>query len=201
MTELYGLITPVTREDKVRADAQRNRARLLEVAEEVFASKGTAASTEEVARVAGVGVGTLFRHFPTKEALLTAVLIARLEQVTADADKLSQMDDAREAFHTFFARVVGVSAGKKPFTDALAAAGVDYDGATLEARRKLGRVLKVLLGRAQASGAIRKDLGVPELIALLFGASTALGHVGDDREAQDRVIAVVLDGLRPKQAK
>lgn len=181
----------------MRADARRNRARLLEVAEEVFASKGTAASTEEVARAAGVGVGTLFRHFPTKEALLTAVLVARLEQVTADAGELSQMDDAGEAFHTFFARAVGVSAGKKPLTDALAAAGVDYDGATLEARRKLGRVVEVLLGRAQGSGAIRGDLGVPELIALLFGASKALEHVGPDGAAQSRVIAVVLDGLRP----
>ena len=183
----------------MRADAQRNRARLLEVADEVFAAKGTSASTEEVARAAGVGVGTLFRHFPTKEALLEAVLVTRLERVTADADELSQMDDAGEAFHTFFARMVGVSADKKPLTDALEAAGVDYDSATLETRRNLGRVLKVLLGRAQGSGAIRGDLRVPDLIALLFGASKAVEHVGPDPAAQSRVIAVVLDGLRPNQ--
>lgn len=181
----------------MRADAQRNRARLLEAADEVFATKGTSASTEEVARAAGVGVGTLFRHFPTKEALLEAVVVARMERVTVDADELSQMDDAGEAFHTFFARVVTVSAGKKPLSDALAAAGVDVEGATREAGRKLGRVLKVLLGRAQGSGAIRGDLGVPELVALLVGASKAIEHVGADRDAQSRVIRVVLDGLRP----
>src|ERR1700680_1105959 len=90
----------------LRADAQRNRARLLDVAEVVFASKGIAASTEEIAREAGVGIGTVFRHFPTKEALLEAVFVRRLEQLAAHADALADAYDPGAAFFTFFSHVV-----------------------------------------------------------------------------------------------
>ncbi|HEX6686566.1 MAG TPA: helix-turn-helix domain-containing protein [Candidatus Limnocylindrales bacterium] len=181
----------------MRADAQRNRARLLAVAEEVFTTKGTTASTEEVARAAGVGIGTLFRHFPTKEALLEAVLVGRLERIVAEADSLSQVDDPGEAFHTFFARVVGESGTKKALADALAAAGVDVGRATRQSGKDLARALHKLLGRAQGSGAIRDDLGVPDLVALLVGASRAVEQLGADPDAQRRVISVVLNGLRP----
>src|SRR5258708_17586261 len=89
-----------------RADAQRNRARLLDVAELVFATKGIGASTEEIAREAGVGIGTVFRHFPTKEALLEAVFIRRLQQLAARADALAEADDPGAAFFSFFSYVV-----------------------------------------------------------------------------------------------
>src|SRR4051812_5490623 len=85
-----------------RADALRNRARVLTAAEAVFAARGTSASTEEVAREAGVGIGTVFRHFPTKEALLEAVYVARLRRLAEEADALVSADDAGEAFFTFF---------------------------------------------------------------------------------------------------
>jgi AcrR family transcriptional regulator len=181
----------------LRADAQRNRTRLLEAAEEVFTTKGTSASTEEVARTAGVGIGTLFRHFPTKEALLEAVLMTRLERIADEAIKLSEVDDPGRALHTFFHRVIVASPTKKALAEALAEAGVDVGGATREAGRKLAAALDPLLRRAQDADAVRRDLGVPDLVALLVGAGHAIEQVGPDRQAQKRVIAVILNGLRP----
>jgi AcrR family transcriptional regulator len=77
----------------LRADARRNQARVLETAEAVFAAKGTAASTEEIARQAGVGIGTVFRHFPTKEALLEAVFVGRLRRLADEVDALAAAKD------------------------------------------------------------------------------------------------------------
>ncbi|MEU9844544.1 helix-turn-helix domain-containing protein, partial [Actinomadura sp. NPDC048032] len=94
----------------LRADALRNRAKVLAAAEEVFAVQGTSASTEEVARKAGVGIGTVFRHFPTKESLLEAVLVALLKRLAAEARDLRAAADPGAAFFGFFTRVVSQAA-------------------------------------------------------------------------------------------
>ena len=122
----------------LRADARRNRARLLDVAEAVFAAKGTSASTEEIAREAGVGIGTVFRHFPTKEALLEAVFVGRLQRLADEAEAHLDADDPGAAFFAFFGSAVEQSATKTAFADALAQAGVDVQEATLDARQGCG---------------------------------------------------------------
>jgi AcrR family transcriptional regulator len=180
----------------LRADALRNRARVLEAAEAVFAAHGTAASTEEVARRAGVGIGTVFRHFPTKEALLEAVFVTQLGRLATEADALMGAGDPGEAFFAFFTRVVGHAATKNAFTAALAEAGVDVRATTAETGRELRRALGALLDRAQDAGAVRPDIGLPEVLALLVGASRAAEHVGTDYEVRERTLAVVFDGLR-----
>jgi AcrR family transcriptional regulator len=180
----------------LRADALRNRIRVLEAAETVFDARGTAASTEEVARAAGVGIGTVFRHFPTKEALLEAVYVARLEKLAAEADALAAEEDPGEAFFVFFARVVGHAATKNAFSAALMEAGVDVRETTAETGRELRRALAALLGRAQETGAVRRDVGLAEVMTLLVGASQAAERVGGDRGVRDRALAVVFDGLR-----
>lgn len=180
----------------LRADARRNRERLLAVAEEVFASKGTGASTEEIARQAGVGIGTVFRHFPTKEALLAAVFLGRFERLGEQARALSAAAEPGPAFFNFFTLVVDQASVKNTFADALEQAGVDVEGVTSGVSGQLGAALGELLRRAQAAGAVRGDLGVAELKALLVGASRAVEYAGDP-DTRSRTLAVFLDGLRP----
>ena len=194
--------TPSSGEDRpLRADARRNRARILEVAEAVFAAKGTAASTEEVAREAGVGIGTVFRHFPTKEALLEAILVGRLRRLTEEAEALSAAEDPGAAFFAFFTRVVEQSATKNAFADALAEAGVDVKHTASQVGQELLRAIDTLLTRAQRAGAVREDVRVTELMALLVGTSRAMEHAGWDADVQARTLRVVFDGLRPASSR
>lgn len=183
----------------LRADAQLNRARILAAADAVFTTKGPTASTEEVAHQAGVAIGTVFRHFPTKEALIEAVFAERLHGLVDEAESLLDADDAGAAFFAFFGRVVTQTASKHAITNGLAEAGIDAVAvhsviATVGA--DLHRALGDLLVRAQDSGAVRLDLRVPELVAVLIGASHAIEH-GADTDTQARVLAIVVDGLRP----
>ncbi|MEU8341466.1 transcriptional regulator, TetR family [Actinomadura meyerae] len=181
----------------LRADALRNRAKVLAAAEEVFAARGTSASTEEVARRAGVGIGTVFRHFPTKESLLEAVLVALLERLAGEAAELAESADPGEAFFDFFSRVVAQAAAKRAVTEALAEAGVDARAATGSARPGLRTALGALLERAQEAGAVRTDVGPREVMALLAGMSYAAGHAG----AREDVLRIAFDGLRPRAAR
>jgi AcrR family transcriptional regulator len=190
------VVTPPTADRPLRADARRNRALLLEAAEAVFAAKGISASTEEVARAAGVGVGTLFRHFPTKEALLEAVFRGRMRRSADTARAMAAAGDPGTAFFDFLADGVAHSASKIALADALAEAGIDAREASAEEGREFAEALAVLLVRAQQAGAVRPDVGLPEVIALLVGASRAAEHASSD-EVRARTVAIMLDGLRP----
>ena len=177
----------------LRADARRNRARLLEVADQVFTERGVGASTEEVARAAGVGIGTVFRHYPTKEALLAAVLAARLERLAAGAEALAADADPGAALDQLVRLVVGHARAKNAYADAL---GGDISGVKVEIRRRLRDAVAALLARAQAAGAVRAELRPEDLMALLVGASRAVENT-TDAAARERVLGVVLAGLRP----
>jgi len=189
-------VTPPPDGRPLRADALRNRVRVLEAAETVFDAHGTTASTEEVARAAGVGIGTVFRHFPTKEALLEAVYVARLRRLAAEAEALASAEEPGAAFFAFFARVVGQAATKNAFSAALMEAGVDVRETAAESGAELKRALAGLLGRAQEAGAVRRDVGPAEVMTLLLGASQAAEHTSGDPGVRDRALAVVFDGLR-----
>jgi len=194
----YGLKTPVVNEGKpLRADARRNRARVLEAADEVFASKGVSASTEEIARHARVGIGTVFRHFPTKEALLEAVLVERFGRLAEEARGLAGAEQPGPAFFDFLDRIVNQSATKNAFTDALSQAGINVENAVAEVGRELWSALNTLLTRAQQAGAVRDDVHTGELIALIVGASRAAEYASRDPNLQARAVAVIFDGLRP----
>ncbi len=183
--------------DDLRADARRNRCRILEAAETVFASKNMAASTEEVAAAAGVGIGTVFRHFPTKNALLEALLVAKLRRLVDEAEALSSSEDPRAALFAFFTHMLEDSSKKKAYAEALAAAGVDVRGATLETKKELGAAIGKLLTSAQRAGTVRKDVGVAELMALMAGASHAAEHATNSCEVATRALEIIFDGLRP----
>ncbi|WP_155346751.1 TetR/AcrR family transcriptional regulator [Acrocarpospora pleiomorpha] len=171
----------------LRADARRNRDRVLAAADAVFTVKGLAASTEEIAREAGVGVGTVFRHFPTKETLLEAVFLARVRLLAAKVDSLTP-GGAGPAFFAFFA--YAVESGDM-YADVLAA------GRTGETQvgRELADALSGLLARAQQAGAVRGDISLPDLMALLAGAVHAAGHAAPS--SRDRLLTVITDGLHP----
>ncbi|MEU8700076.1 helix-turn-helix domain-containing protein [Streptomyces sp. NPDC048680] len=163
----------------------------------VRTEKGTTASTEELAKIAGVGIGTVFRHFPTKEDLLAAIVAGRLRRLAAEAEALATAEDAGAAFFGFFTSFVEQSATKNTYADALADAGVDIKSATAEIGSSLRHALEILLPRAQEAGAVRGDIGVTTLLALLVGASRASAYAGWETPVQAKTLNVVLDGLRP----
>jgi AcrR family transcriptional regulator len=184
----------------LRADARWNRARILAAAEAVFAAGGPAASTEDVAREAGVAIGTVFRHFPTKRALIEAVLVGWLRRLTDEAVALADAEEPGDAFFGFFAHWAELSATKHAFADALAGAGIDVGAIETthgQAVRELLTAAETLLARAQRAGAVRADLRLPELRALLIGASRAAEYAGRDLAVRARVVALIGDGLRP----
>ncbi|MEV4052888.1 TetR/AcrR family transcriptional regulator [Amycolatopsis sp. NPDC049688] len=183
----------------LRADARRNRARVLQAAENVFAAKGTGAPTEEVARVAGVGIGTVFRHFPTKEALLEAVLFARLRRFVdeAEAAVAAESADPGAAFFAFLTSWVEMSSAKNAYFEALTAAGVTVPVAKSDTGARLMSALGVLLSRAQEAGAVRGDLAVGELVPVIIGVARAAEYAGPDAPLRDRAVAILFDGLRP----
>lgn len=179
---------------QLRADARRNRAKILAAAEAVFAEKGPSASTEQVADRAGVAIGTVFRHFPTKPALLQAIMKELLARLTERATALAG-DDPADALFTFFTELVGQAAERRTVFELLPEAGIDLPMA--EAVRPLRAQVAALLERAQEAGAVRRDVRVDEVMALL--ASTCQGAVqGDwDADLRRRTLAIVFTGLRP----
>jgi AcrR family transcriptional regulator len=180
-----------------RADAQRNRARVLEVAAEVFATEGLSVPVHEIARRAGVGTGTVSRHFPTKEELFAAILLDRMAALADRADALAGAEPG-EAFFEFFATVIRTGAAHRGLAEALAGAGYDIEAAGAQGGHDVSRRLRELLVRAQAAGAVRADVDYPDVKALMTGCLARDGS--RDPAALDRVIAVIGQGLRAAPA-
>src|SRR5688572_24604247 len=180
----------------LRADAQRNRQMVLEVAETVFAAEGLAVPIDEIARRAGLGVGTLYRHFPTKEALFEAIVRRRMERMIEDAHDLVQATEPGDAFFAFLARMVDGT--KKDFVDALARTGVDFSSELADARAELRLAMGGLLERAQQAGNVRQDISIADVFALVSGVFVAIDQRGGDAAARQHLFTVVSDGLRPR---
>ena len=174
----------------MRADAVRNRAKILGAAAEVFAERGADASTEEVAARAGVAIGTVFRHFPTKKDLLGAILKDLLEDLTADDDG----DDEGDLF-AFFTRVVTAAAEKKVVVELLAHEGVavGVEGPVAA----LADTVDVLLSAAKVMGTVRTDVRLDEVLALLTATAQGALRGGWSPDLRDRVLARVFGGLVP----
>lgn len=180
----------------LRADARRNRARVLEMAQEVFASEGLSVPIDEIARRAGVGVGTVYRHFPTKEALFEAVILSRFERLVEEARSLADAGEAGEAFFGFLSRMIEEGMAKKDLVDALGGAGRDFRAVTSAVAQDLRLAMDLLLTRAQESGAVRDDVGIADLMALVAGTSLAIRHYPGDPHLPGRMVAILCDGLR-----
>ncbi|MQA02997.1 MAG: TetR family transcriptional regulator [Streptosporangiales bacterium] len=163
----------------LRADAQRNRARVLETAEQVFVAEGLSVRVDEIARRAGVGVGTVYRHFPTKDALFEAIVTDRVQWLVDEARSLGAGDDPGGAFFRYLHDVVELAAVNKWIFDALTGTGRDARK-LVELGGQFREALGELLARAQAAGAVRDDVSVTDLKGLLTGAQVAVrdGAVG-----------------------
>lgn len=178
-----------------RADARRNRARILAAAEKVFAEQGPSASTEEVARRAGVAIGTVFRHFPTKNDLLRAIMKDLLQRLTGEVTSLAADGDPATALFTFFTRMVEQAAAKKTVIELLAENGIEAGVAGPVQALRHG--IKELLTRAQQAGAVRDDVQIAEVMALLTSICQGALHAGWDDDLQHRALTVIFNGLRP----
>ena len=185
---------------ELRADARRNRERVLRTAQQVFAADGLSVSLDEIARRAGVGPGTVHRHFPAKEALYLAVAIDQLEQLAAEAKVLAATGDPATAFFTQLSRMVASGAENVAVKSALAAAEFDLRTAAPDVAVDLTNRVADLLGRAQAANAVRADVTVEEVMALVAGAFAAIRHAGAEasRQRSAHIAQLILDGLRPQ---
>ena len=181
-------------ERPLRADALRNRGRILEAAEVVFASEGIEAPVDVIAEKAGVGVGTLYRHFPTKEKLCEAILIDRLRELTEDARTAADSPDPVGAFFGFLEHFVSLGAAKRDLIAAVMGAGLDFEEAAADVKDDLREAVGVLLSRAQAAGAVRADVTPAAVVSLIGATCQAAGHT-DDAPVMD-LLGIVCDGLR-----
>ncbi|GLZ13901.1 TetR family transcriptional regulator [Actinomadura sp. NBRC 104425] len=180
----------------MRADARRNRARILAAAEEVFAEKGESASTEEVAARAGVAIGTVFRHFPTKRDLLAAIMKELRTRLLAEAAALSAHTDPATAFFDFFAFLVERAARVRTVLGLLDAEGMGIEPG--DQIRALQQVVGELLEAAQRAGAVRPDVAIDEVMAILTATCQGALHGAWDDDLRRRTLNVVFDGLRPR---
>ena len=179
----------------VRADAARNRLRVLEVAYETFATEGLTVPVDEIARRAGVGAGTVYRHFPTKDALVVAVVEDRLRRIEEGARALLKSEGPGEALFTFLREMVRTAAADHGLVDAVAGYGIDLEAVAPGAEASLMALLGELLTAAQGAGTARTDIGVPEVKALLLVCKVPQLY---GAEVSDRVARVIEDGLRAR---
>jgi len=184
---------------ELRADARRNREQVLRTAQQLFATEGLSVSLDEIARRAGVGPGTVHRHFPAKEALYLAVAIDQIEQLVAEAEVLAAADDPAALF-TLLSKMMANGAENVTVKSALVAAEFDLRTAAPDVAADLTRHVADLLDRAHAAGAVRPDLTVEEVMALVAGAFAAIRHAGAEssRKRSAHIAQIILDGLRPQ---
>jgi AcrR family transcriptional regulator len=184
---------------ELRADARRNRERVLRTAQQVFAMDGLGVPLDEIARRAGVGPGTIHRHFPTKEALYLAVAADMLQQLVAQAKALAATGDPAALF-TLLSRMMATGVENVAVKSALEAAEFDLRTAAPDVAADLTRHVADLLDRAHAAGAVRPDLTVGEVMALVAAAFAAIRHAGVEtsRQRSAHIAQIILDGLRPR---
>ena len=181
----------------MRADALRNYQKLLAAAAEAFAERGTDdASLEEIARRAGVGIGTLYRHFPTRQALLEAVYRDQVEALRARADELMATKPPAEALASWLRDLIDFARTKRMLTTALLTT-LNKDSEVMSSGSGIVRGAAAdVLTHAQQAGAVRADADPGDLMRLVHAISMTTEWAGEDNEQADRMLALVLDGLK-----
>lgn len=179
-----------------RADAVRNRKRILAAARELFAEHGFDAQVEQIARRAGVGVGTVYRHFPHKDDLLEALIQARFEASADAAREAIASEDPWEGFAGFMRYSASVVARDRALSEAM----FERPETMREGAEDVGmpELLAELVGRAQAAGTLRNEVIWEDLPGLICGVGRALseGKIGPLEMGWERYLAIILDGLR-----
>jgi AcrR family transcriptional regulator len=184
-----------TVERPLRADARRNRERILLAGAEVFADRGIEAQMDDVARRAGVGVGTVYRHFPTKEALMGDLVRRKFQALQEAAEAALEVDDPWEAFAGVLLGGAQIMAADAALRDALSRVPEAWDHAAEERRRMLA-VMALVIRRGQDAGVIRRDFRVEEIPMIMCGVTTSMSQHAD--WDWRRHLEIVLDGIRAR---
>jgi AcrR family transcriptional regulator len=185
-------IPPVPAGRPLRADARRNRERILKAARAVFADQGVEAQIDDVARRAKVGVGTVYRHFPTKELLLDAIVREHFDAIASLATEALEEADGWEGFCRLMWRAAERNAADRSFCEVVAG----RDKSEVVAECGLGRMTGLLMDRAKAQGAMRADASQADVPLIMIGASAVMQAMPAGSEAWRRYIELMLDGLR-----
>lgn len=182
-----------------RADARANRRRILEAAKTLFAADGLSVSLDEIARHAGVGPGTVHRHFASKDSLIAAVALGNLEALVASAQGRAEAKDPVAALRAQLLEMVAAGDVSAPLKRALTGTPSDVVWSQTDVARQLRRALEALLVRAQHAGGVRGDLDAEDLTALLAGCYAAIQRADVPAESPvgRRLTEVLLNGLSP----
>ncbi len=184
----------------LRRDAERNRQRILEAAMEIFNERGLEVTLDDVARHAGVGVGTVYRRFPSKEDLVEALFVDRIEYVAALAEEAGEATDPWSGLVSFMAKMTELLAGDVGLRQLLMFSTYGRDGVSYARQRNLPLVAR-LVQRAQESGQLRLDLQPTDIpfIVFMLTDSTQFARQASP-EIWRRYLSLLLDGLRPERA-
>jgi AcrR family transcriptional regulator len=181
---------------KPRSDAQRNRERILEVARQAFSRSGANTSLDDIAREAGVGPGTLYRHFPTREALLEAVYRSEMEKLAAAERKFAEELPPVEALRAWLILFVDYIAAKQLIAPALNALVGDPKKVFEASYAHIWEAIRALVKRAIKSGDIRKDLDPIDLLRALIGVAS-IATSPDWQQSARRLVDILITGARP----
>ena len=179
----------------LRADARRNRDRLIEVAAAAFADNGVETSLEDIARQSGVGIGTLYRHFPTREHLVEVVYRRELEMLAAAAGDLAQTHTPDAALEEWMRRFVGYIATKRGMANSLRILMASNSALFADGSGILRAALEDLLQNATRQHAVRRDIDTTDLLHAL-ASIYSIPDAADWRDRSHRLIGLLMDGLR-----
>jgi AcrR family transcriptional regulator len=180
---------------RLRADARRNRERILEHAVAAFAERGYDAQMDDIAERAGVGVGTVYRHFPTKDALLAELVRRKLAIFTENARVALDADDPWEGFASLLRRNAEAMAADAGFRDALLAVPAAWE-APAEAHAELDELATAVIHRAQEAGVLRSDVELRDMPTIMCGVASVMSMPAGKGSGWQRFLEVVLEGLR-----
>jgi AcrR family transcriptional regulator len=182
----------------LRADAERNRQRLLAAAKDLFATRGLDVTLDEVARHAGVGTGTAYRRFPNKDALIDALMVDRIGEIAAIAGECLEEPDPWVGLTSYFERALALQAADRGLKDVLFSSGRGRERSN-HARRAIAPVVTKLVRRAVEAGAVRSDVSTSDVPVINFMLNTVVDFGRDvEPDLYRRYLAIVLDGLRPR---
>jgi AcrR family transcriptional regulator len=180
-----------------RADAVKNHEKILRAAEEIFAQDGVMVPIDVVAERAGVGIGTLYRHFPTKDSLIDAIVLTRINGLLAIADQCANDPDPGAALSRFLQEFARQAAMKQDLFEGLNLVGIDIKSRFSDSLDALTLRIDRLRKRAVEVGAVRADVETGDILNLIMGSCHAVGQSGFDDARLLRIVKIVIAGIQP----